>query len=479
MTAFNMDALGNRTGNQTLRDDGTVDFTVASATNRYSSIGGNSISHDDAGNTTTDKDSYTYEYDYENRIVKIEDSSSNDVAEYAYDALGRRIKVIDSKAATTTLYYYNPQWQVLAEYNAAGAQQRYYVYGNYIDEPLIMHRESDSEDYYYAQDHLYSVAALINDGGSVVERYEYDAYGKVQILAPNYAPRTTSLYGNPYMFTSRRLDVLDNDNLLTMHYRHRTYDSYIARFLQHDPLGINPAGGVQNSFVHLNQYHDGANIYQYAISNPLASSDPYGLWCVGAKNPAMLAANLLAGWIIQPVVGVGVQMSFTETYYLCTTKPHCLICDTLSVGFKFGGPVAASIGGLGISFSFIPNAPTSGYSTSVGAGGGISGGPLPLVGEIEAEYNLNSSEITITVPKVSVGLSYYLSVNIMGNCTGCSSWSQFPWVRWKKVAKCLENMNDNILSSVETILGRPYQPEELPKTETFTFPDSSVDHLPE
>ena len=73
---FDMDALGNRTGNQTLRDDGTVNFTVDSATNRYSSVGGNSISHDDADNMSTDKDSYTYEYDYENRIVTIKDSSS-------------------------------------------------------------------------------------------------------------------------------------------------------------------------------------------------------------------------------------------------------------------------------------------------------------------------------------------------------------------------------------------------------------------
>jgi len=52
----------------------------------------------DAGTLTTDEDGYTYEYDYENRVVKIEDSSANDVAEYAYDALGRRIRVVDSKA---------------------------------------------------------------------------------------------------------------------------------------------------------------------------------------------------------------------------------------------------------------------------------------------------------------------------------------------------------------------------------------------
>jgi len=42
-------AFGNRTGNQVLRSDGTVNFTVQSSTNRYTAIGGHSISHDDAG----------------------------------------------------------------------------------------------------------------------------------------------------------------------------------------------------------------------------------------------------------------------------------------------------------------------------------------------------------------------------------------------------------------------------------------------
>ena len=271
--SFTMDTLGNRTGDQTLRGDSTVDFTIDSATNRYSSVGGNPISHDDAGNTTTDKDSYTYQYDYENRIVKIEDSSSSDVAEYAYDALGRRIKVIDSKAATTTLYYYNPQWQVLAEYNGAGAQQRYFIYGNYIDEPLIMHRESDSEDYYYAQDHLYSVVALIDDGGSVVERYEYDAYGTAHIMDAGYNTRTVSSYGNPYMFTSRRLDVLDNGNLLSQYSRNRIYDTYTARFLQPDPAG----------------YVDGMNLYEYVGSQPVERGDPSGLLWLIARNQHLKA----------------------------------------------------------------------------------------------------------------------------------------------------------------------------------------------
>ncbi len=266
---FVMDTLGNRTGDQSLTE-GTVNFTVDSATNRYSSVGGNTITHDFAGNMTTDKGGYKYYYDYENRLVKIEDSSSVDVAEYAYDALGRRIKVIDNKASTTTLCYYNPNWQVLAEYDGSNNLQRYFVYGNYIDEPLVMNDGTD--DYYYAHDHLFSVVALLEADGDVTERYEYDAYGTGTIYTDDGGDgdwfdgdETVADYseiGNPYYFTGRRLDVLDSANLTLMHYRHRTYDTYAARFLQQDPVN----------------YVDGLNLYNYVANRPTIAADPQGLF---------------------------------------------------------------------------------------------------------------------------------------------------------------------------------------------------------
>jgi YD repeat-containing protein len=221
-STFHYDATrGNRDGKQALRDDPgapRVNFVVDDDTNRYTSIGGNSITHDDAGNLTADKDGYTYEYDYENRVVRIEDSSSNDVAEYAYDALGRRIRVIDSKASTTTLYYYNPQWQVLAEYDNANNLQRYFIYGNYIDPGapgLVMNDGTD--DYYYAGDHLYGTVALIgyvDSAWTVVERYEYDAYGKMTRLDGDFTTWSGTEAGNPYYFTGRRLDIIDNGSLM-------------------------------------------------------------------------------------------------------------------------------------------------------------------------------------------------------------------------------------------------------------------------
>ena len=79
---------------------------------------------------------------------------------------------VNSIAGDTNIYYYNDNWQVLCDYNDSNVLQRRFVYGNYIDEVVLMVDGEDNE-YYYAHDHLYSPAALINSGGAIVERYEY------------------------------------------------------------------------------------------------------------------------------------------------------------------------------------------------------------------------------------------------------------------------------------------------------------------
>ncbi|MBE0536665.1 MAG: hypothetical protein IH624_13445 [Phycisphaerae bacterium] len=284
---FNMDNLGNRTS-VTKRDASTDTYALDSATNRYDeSTGGPydvTCAYDAAGNTTRDKDNYTYWYGYENRVVKIEDSSEVTVALYDYDALGRRIRekkdFVDSAPSVVTLFYYNPDWQVLAEYDGSNGLQRHFVYGNYIDEPLVMNDGTD--DFYYVQDHLYSTVALLayddqQTAWDVVERCEYNAYGTAHITDAAYNPRTASAYNNPYTFTGRRLDILDNGNLVRMHYRHRDYDAYAGRFVQHDPRGINPAMG--NGSVGIStQYQSGINIYGYVGSAPQRYVDPLGLF---------------------------------------------------------------------------------------------------------------------------------------------------------------------------------------------------------
>ena len=270
-----MDDLGNRAGQVTQRD-GTHTYSVDSLTNRYTQIDAVTIEHDAAGNLERDRQGYWYQYDYENRIIriyKLQGQTEVTVATFEYDALGRRIRKVDAVAAVTTLYYYDPDWRCLEERDGSDTLQRSFLYGNYIDEVLVMTVPgSPPTDYYYLHDHLYSPVALLSSGGSVVERYEYDAYGHVHSwldAGPDQVWFTAddtmvdggvSNGGNAYFFTGRRLDLLDSGALEVMYYRHRSYGPFVGRFFQRDPVA----------------YEDLLNAYQYVYDNPLAFTDALG-----------------------------------------------------------------------------------------------------------------------------------------------------------------------------------------------------------
>jgi RHS repeat-associated protein len=137
---------------------------------------------------------------------------------------------------------------------------------------------------YYAHDHLYSPVALVYTGGVVLERYEYDAYGNCHVLEPNFAadPDGKSDYGNPYLFTGRRVDILDNGFLKIQYNRNRYYDYYTGRWTIHDPIGMRPTGAISPLTSALLappvQYYYGMNLYEYLSSNPANAGDPLGLW---------------------------------------------------------------------------------------------------------------------------------------------------------------------------------------------------------
>ena len=274
---FTYDDLGNRT-NVNLRSGDNESYSVNNLTNRYNSVGGNFLDYDEAGNLTEDPNGYEYKYDYENRLIEITKSPTT-IAEYEYDALGRRIQKTDSVANETTRYYYDNEWRVLAEFDDNDTQLRDFIYGNYIDEVLVM-TDSDEDQYYYAQDHIYSIVALIDENGNVVERYEYNAYGSPTIYNSDFSQTyDTSQYENPYFFTGRQMDSLGSNALRLGYNRNRYLDYYTGRWLIHDPLGITPNPQKPNRFNPVSQYQNNLNIYEYARSNAIIYTDLYGLWC--------------------------------------------------------------------------------------------------------------------------------------------------------------------------------------------------------
>ena len=108
------------------------------------------------------------------------------LAEYAYDALGRRIEKYDPCDSGERTQYYYDGWRVLSEHDGDDENLPMlccFVYGNYIDEPVMMRNVLDDNediediDLYYVQDALYNCRALVKSGGMPVERVRYDAYG--------------------------------------------------------------------------------------------------------------------------------------------------------------------------------------------------------------------------------------------------------------------------------------------------------------
>lgn len=261
-TQYTLDPVGNW---NVKTKDLIPENRTHSVTNEITQIAAVTVRSDFNGNTNEDGQ-YRYNYDEENRLIRVSRKSDQRVVgRYEYDALSRRIKKIANPAAVSspieTRYFYDDA-RIVEEQTPLGPTLATYVYGNYIDEILTMDRAGRT--FYYHQNSLWSVAAITNSAALVVERYNYDAYGLpiIQDGAGNPLPLNpwgtpNSPVGNSWMFTGRQF----NEETGLYFYRARYHDPIKGRFLQRDPL----------------RYMDGMNLYEYVKGNPINLVDPNGL----------------------------------------------------------------------------------------------------------------------------------------------------------------------------------------------------------
>lgn len=258
---WQLDGVGNWRVNTV---NGAPEDRTVNEMNEYLSIAATPLTHDDNGNLTDDG-ALRFAWDYQNRLRTVTRSGAV-IARYTYDALGRRIQkvVTNSGAQNGTTRFYLDGWQEIEERNGTDTLTQQYVYGGvYIDEPLVLDRNRDGDGsaigaadqrLFYHQNTLYSVFALTDTTGTIVEGYQYDAYGRV-------TPGGRSAVGNPYLFTGRRLD----GEIGLYYYRTRYLDPGAGRFTARDIIGI--WGDTLNL----------GNGYAYVGNNPANRSDWTGL----------------------------------------------------------------------------------------------------------------------------------------------------------------------------------------------------------
>jgi RHS repeat-associated protein len=113
------------------------------------------------------------------------------------------------------------------------------------------------ERLYAQQDANYNITALVDANGTVVERYVEDPYGQVTVLTAGWADRGVTLFAWVYLHQGGRFEQLS----ATYHFRYRDLSSALGRWLQRDPVGLEPD----------------TNLYRYMGGNPTNGLDPLGL----------------------------------------------------------------------------------------------------------------------------------------------------------------------------------------------------------
>ncbi len=116
------------------------------------------------------------------------------------------------------------------------------VFGTYVDELLAYRVQSSvgayatKVSYFVHANHLYSVAAVTNVGGGVVERYSYSAYGVQAVKNAANVVILKSAVGGERGFTGYKLDGETG-----LYYaRARMYSAKLGRFVGRDPWQKRP-----------------------------------------------------------------------------------------------------------------------------------------------------------------------------------------------------------------------------------------------
>lgn len=200
-----------------------------------------------------------------------------------------------------------------------------------MDNPLRSSEVSTGMTY-FVKDQLGSLRATLNERGDVLERFDYDPWGKrrLAVLGAYFSVRQ-GYSGHQHL-----------DNLDLVHMGGRVYSPSLARFVSPDP------------FIQFAGYSQSHNRYSYVLNNPLNLIDPTGYWSLGGAlrdlgNAVGGAINAIGGAVrdvLDAVVGkplswIGDQLHKVGNWLQQNWRTVAIIAAAVVLG-----PMAVSAYGL-------------------------------------------------------------------------------------------------------------------------------------
>jgi len=240
---FTYDRIGNRTN--TSYETDSVDSTYLPNSNVLDTLAGNTVVHNVIGQRTQDQNgNRSFEYNNANRLMRVIEGGT-EIARYTYNALGQRTRKVTPTG--TTIYHYDQSGQLISETDAAGNDQRDYVWRN--SEPVAqidVNAGVDTVTYLHV-DHLSTPRKGTNQNGELVWSWDSDAFGA---SVPFGTVEVNLRFPGQYY-----------DLETGLHYNYfRYYDPSTGRYITSDPIGLN--GGL--------------NTFGYVGGNPVNWIDPTG-----------------------------------------------------------------------------------------------------------------------------------------------------------------------------------------------------------
>jgi RHS repeat-associated protein len=222
---------------------------INTSDNRISN--GQGYGYDKSGNLTQDAEGKRYFYDAENHQTSYFATGNSSItpdAIYEYDGNGTRVRKIVGQVET--IFVYNAMGQTVAEYS----------------NQLPVEKKIS----YLTADHLGSPRIVTDQGGQVVSRHDYMAFGEE--VSAGIANRTTAQKYGAFDEIRQQYTGYQRDTESGLDFAQaRYYNSKQGRFTSVDPLVASANVKDPQTF----------NRYSYAMNSPYKFTDPLGLIAQG------------------------------------------------------------------------------------------------------------------------------------------------------------------------------------------------------